>query len=674
MAIDPEEIFDEALVHPPSERGAFLRKACNNDPEMLARLQALLALAERRPDLLAPPAWPAIPERLGHYRIIRECGRGGMGVVLEAQDERLGRTVAIKILPERAMQDPDSAVRLEREARILASLHHESIATLFTFEQAEGFHFITMEFVDGESLATRLAQGPMPPRVVIRIAVALSTALEYAHAKHVVHRDLKPANVMFTNTGAIKVLDFGIAKVVDDDPNAAVDVMPRNAGSALRGTPGYMSPEQLLGWPVDERCDLWALGCIMFECLTGRPVMGSVTTTRYLVAPRTAAHELPRNTPRRLRRLILACISESPNERPKSAARVRAELMALSQGGWAWRRRALVATTAALALWAGTNWLFRERTGDVVWVENLDGATIVGVDSARRTVWKTPLQSNAMVVRGRVTSLACDRTLWSPSQTAIVAVGRSPTNHSTKWHLDKTTGQVLASRPAKFDEPPVNAQGVGEYHDICYVPWGSDSTTAVCATVWDGTWYGCAIQFYTMSDEPLAQYYHPGPIDFLGCLPARMPNETAMLFCGVNSSARFIRELVPFESRQHCACLILLESGQIRGQSFPYSDGLPERRDWPGMERARERGYLVIPPLDEATRPGLMSILRTETGVQWFVSDGRGFDLDQDLRPMSCYVMINTVADRVLANARTTRAVYIHDGVLRWCDVPIRRD
>ena len=222
---------------------------------------------------------------LSHYRLVEQIGEGGMGVVWRATDTTLGRDVAIKVLPEAVANDPERMARFEREARLLASLNHPNIAGIYGVGADEGVRFLAMELVAGDELAARIAQGPVPVVEALQLARQIAEALEAAHEKGVVHRDLKPANVKVTPDGTVKVLDFGLAKAIVGEtaasgPTSSPTILPTmtSAGAAvgmILGTAAYMSPEQARGKAVDRRADIWAFGCVLFECLTGqRAFMG----------------------------------------------------------------------------------------------------------------------------------------------------------------------------------------------------------------------------------------------------------------------------------------------------------------------------------------------------------------------------------------------------------------
>src|SRR5262245_20034131 len=211
--------------------------------------------------------------RLGSYEIQSALGAGGMGEVYRALDTKLKRDVALKVLPDAILQDPDRLARFQREAELLATLNHPNIATVHGLEQADGITAIVLELVEGETLADLIAHGPMSLDEALPIARQIADALEAAHEKGVIHRDLKPANIKVTSNGKVKVLDFGLAKLMESSGTASsltmsptLSVQATYAGVIL-GTAAYMSPEQARGKAVDKRSDVWAFGCVLFEML-----------------------------------------------------------------------------------------------------------------------------------------------------------------------------------------------------------------------------------------------------------------------------------------------------------------------------------------------------------------------------------------------------------------------
>src|SRR3984893_2625731 len=214
--------------------------------------------------------------RLGSYEVVAPIGAGGMGEVYQAHDTKLGRDVAIKVLPEAFAHDPERLSRFQREAEMLASLNHPNIATIHGFEQSGGTSYLVMELVSGETLADRIKrEGAVPIEEALGIVRQIAEALEAAHEKSIIHRDLKPANVKVTPEGKVKVLDFGLAKAFEGDggpdlSNAPTLTAMGTEEGRILGTPAYMSPEQARGKSVDKRTDIWAFGCVLYELLTGK--------------------------------------------------------------------------------------------------------------------------------------------------------------------------------------------------------------------------------------------------------------------------------------------------------------------------------------------------------------------------------------------------------------------
>ena len=269
--------------------------------------------------------------------VVSPLGAGGMGEVWRATDTRLGRDVALKLLPEAFASDPDRLARFEREAKVLASLSHPNIATLFGLEEIAGLRVLAMELVEGEDLSERLKRGPIPVDEAVAIARQIAEALEEAHEKGVVHRDLKPANVKLTPDGKAKMLDFGLAKAWEG-PGAATSDLSQSptlahtgtAAGLILGTAAYMSPEQARGKAVDRRADIWAFGVVLFEMLTGRKLFEGETVSDVLAAVLTREPQwgaLPRETPVSVRRLVERCLERDPKLRLRDIGEARVRLL-----------------------------------------------------------------------------------------------------------------------------------------------------------------------------------------------------------------------------------------------------------------------------------------------------------------------------------------------------------
>jgi Tol biopolymer transport system component len=308
-------------------------------------------------------------DRLGPYEIAEPLGAGGMGEVWRARDTRLGRDVALKVLPASFEHDRERLGRLQREARLLASVSHPHIATLYGVEESEGAPVLVMELVEGETLSERLRRGRVRVAEAVALAKQIAEALEAAHEKGILHRDLKPANVQVTARGQVKLLDFGLAKALDPVPAASEGGSsglptwsePRSRDGAIVGTTSYMSPEQARGEALDKRTDVWAFGCLLFEMLTGRVAFagsGHAERTAAVLGEDPPWTELPRETPPALVRTLERCLRKSKEARLRDVGDALLELeeTELSPRGDASarpRRRWAVPGLAVLALLLG---------------------------------------------------------------------------------------------------------------------------------------------------------------------------------------------------------------------------------------------------------------------------------------------------------------------------------
>ena len=297
--------------------------------------------------------------RIGSFEILAPLGSGGMGEVYQARDLRLARAVAIKALPEAFARDPERQARFDREARLLASLNHPNIAAIYGLEEVEGSRFLVLEYIGGETLASRLARGPLSVREALDVAIQIGSGIEAAHEAGIVHRDLKPGNVMLAPSGSVKVLDFGLAKTgpaanpAQDSSHVSTAELSRTEQGLVLGTAPYMSPEQARGEPVDRRADVWAFGCVLFECLTGRRAFGAATVAEVLArilerAPDWSA--LPDAVPPRLRELVQRCLIKEARERPRDIGDLRRALGEIAAGGASAASFAMGGSTTAPSL------------------------------------------------------------------------------------------------------------------------------------------------------------------------------------------------------------------------------------------------------------------------------------------------------------------------------------
>ncbi|HEV2200062.1 MAG TPA: protein kinase, partial [Bryobacteraceae bacterium] len=285
--------------------------------------------------------------KLGPYEIVGAIGAGGMGEVYRARDTRLGRDVAIKILPQHLVAKSNVKQRFEREARAISSLQHPNICTLYDVGHQDGTDFLVMEYLEGETLADRLARGALAPEQVLKIGIEICEGLEKAHRQGVVHRDLKPGNIMLTKTGT-KLLDFGLAKPLEVAPVASMTAMPTSskameaakpvtAEGTIVGTFQYMSPEQLEGKEADERSDIFALGAVLYEMATGRRAFEGKSQTSVIAAilerePPPISSLQPMSPPA-MDRVVKLCLAKDPDERIQSAHDVKLQLDWIREGG-----------------------------------------------------------------------------------------------------------------------------------------------------------------------------------------------------------------------------------------------------------------------------------------------------------------------------------------------------
>ncbi len=466
-----EELYHAALTRSERDRASFLAHACAGDEALLREVNALLAQPASGRGFLDGPAVAVAAmvsdiggstltgKRLGAYEVHARIGAGGMGEVYRARDTKLGRDVAIKILPPHFTSDPDRLARFEREARVLASLNHPHIGAIYGLEDADGVRALVLELVDGDTLADRIARGPIPVRDTLNIARQIADALETAHEKGIVHRDLKPANIKITPDGVVKVLDFGLAKAVssgavtaDLTQSPTLTVGGTREGVIL-GTAAYMSPEQARGQPVDKRTDIWAFCCVLYEMLTGRLAFGRDTVSDTVAAvierePDWSA--LPPSLSPTLKVYLRRCLEKNPRNRVHDVADIRLALEGAfdcpptgsKKSPWRQWSVAVIAAIALAGLGATTAWLLKSGPSERPAVAQL--VTRVSV--------RTP-------------PLAVQERALSP------AVALSPDGaHLAYVAGDGATGQLYVRRLDSFEAKPV--QGADNAHGPFFSPDG----------------------------------------------------------------------------------------------------------------------------------------------------------------------------------------------------------
>jgi serine/threonine protein kinase/Tfp pilus assembly protein PilF len=333
------EIFNLAVEHPPNQRAAFLERSCDGDEALRRKVELLLKYHDASGDFIKSPVFEAAPEllvgdpeallgqHLGRYRVDAVAGVGGMGVVYLACDERLGRKVALKLLPQSMVAKETELRRLRREARTASALNHPNIVTIHEIGEVDSIHYVATEFIEGTTLRERMTKGPIPPNEALDIATQVASALCAAHRAGIVHRDIKPENIMLRPDGYVKVLDFGIAKVTQQETLGTTTVLGSQLAtqqSLALGTRRYMSPEQAMAQQVDARSDIWALGVVLYEMVTGHePFIGDTSgevMTSILEKEPPPLTSYNKQTPAKLQQIISKTLRKDRSERYQGAA------------------------------------------------------------------------------------------------------------------------------------------------------------------------------------------------------------------------------------------------------------------------------------------------------------------------------------------------------------------
>jgi TolB-like protein/lipoprotein NlpI len=366
-------LFFSALDCAPEERPRLLDLACDGDASLRKDVESLLESHEEAGDFLESPVAPdqlkaaleaheaAVPalapgRRLGPYEVVGLLEIGGMGEVYRARDSRLHRDVALKVMRPHLSSDPERLARFESEARAAGAVNDPNIVAVFDVGEEEGTPYVISELLEGETLGYRLRRGPLSVRESVEHAIQIAHGLAAAHEKGIIHRDLKPDNVFVTTSGRVKILDFGLAKLLGErGPEEAGKRLGRAGSqqSTVMGTPGYIAPERLEGRAVDRRADIFALGAVLQQMLTGRPAAGEETSGE---PPRSFTAE---RVPRALERILLRCLAKRPEDRFQSARELRAALQTFAERPpararrWVWASSAALATALAIALLAG---------------------------------------------------------------------------------------------------------------------------------------------------------------------------------------------------------------------------------------------------------------------------------------------------------------------------------
>jgi len=373
-----EQLYHEALEHEPGQRATFLDAACAGDEDVRREVESLLGYQEQAESFMETPA-PQLAAKelaasrdqasdrqlteaqklpsLGSYQLLFLLGRGGMGEVYLAEDTRLGRKAAIKLLPTEFTADEERVRRFGREARAASAINHPNILTIYEIGQVQteagGVRFIATEYVEGQTLRQRMKQSRLSLREALEVALQIAGALNAAHTAGIIHRDIKPENVMVRPDGLVKVLDFGLAKLTERsataaDPQASTVVGTTSEPGMVMGTVSYMSPEQARGLGVDGRCDIFSLGAVLYEMIAGRRPFAGATAGDTIAAilrdePELLSHHL-RGCPPAIERMVNRCLAKAPEGRYQTAGELSAELKAaraaIEESSWPMTRRA----------------------------------------------------------------------------------------------------------------------------------------------------------------------------------------------------------------------------------------------------------------------------------------------------------------------------------------------
>jgi Tol biopolymer transport system component len=481
-----------------------------------------------------------IGQTLSHYRITAALGAGGMGEVYRATDTKLGREVAIKVLPSEVAQDAQRLARFEREARLLASLNHPNVAAIHGLEKANGTPFLVLELVEGEELKQRLERGAIPLDEAREIARQIAEGLEEAHERGIVHRDLKPANVKLTPDGKVKVLDFGLAKTWTADPTSGssgdLSQSPTLAhtgteAGVILGTAAYMAPEQARGRAVDRRADIWAFGVVVFEMLTGRALFRGDTVTDVLAAVVREDIDwsrLPPETPPGVRHLLRRCLDRDPRRRlqaigearvllsddpslPRAESEPKTAAVGPRPGGRAW----IVASVVAAAATFAAGWLLKPAPRG----HESTAVRYLPLPSEGRTI----RDDQALSPNGRRIAYTAEGRLWIRDLDQLVPreVDGSDRAESPFWSPDSEdvafrAGEGLfrvragGGRPRKLADLPRGDFGGGT--------WGPRGTLVVAVVT--GGWTGRVLQVpaeggevrpFLEPDKDAGEYYFASP-------------------------------------------------------------------------------------------------------------------------------------------------------------------
>ncbi len=588
--------------------------------------------------------------RLGPYEILRAIGAGGMGEVYRARDTKLNRDVALKIIPDTFALDLDRVARFTREAQVLASLNHPHIAAIHGFEDSGKTHALVLELVEGETLAERVARGPMPIDEALPIARQICEALEAAHERGIIHRDLKPANIKITPDGVVKILDFGLAKLTDPAhaPTSDVPLSPTVTAPAITqdgmilGTAAYMSPEQAKGRPADKRSDLWAFGCVLFEMLTGTRPFDGEDVTEVMVAVLSKEPEwtaLPAPVPGSIRALLRRCLEK---DRRKRTADIAAALFALDEsaslGGSAtglarrplWRRAVTPAVAALVTSAAvGTGVWVATRPAEPVppRISRLSiptsGTATVTINGSDRDLAITPDGSRVVYVGNRGTQLFVRALDALEPLVVFTGAPRGPiVSPDGQWIGFVDNGDILKKVP--MTGGPAVTLATLDSTAPRGATWGPEDTIIVATA--NGTTglqqvggAGASTKVITRPDRTLGEADH--------LWPERLPGGRAVLFTITAVTGGLDAAQVAVLDLQSGTHRLLLRGGS---HAHFVSDGLPPRNEGGHLVYAAA-GRLRAVPFDLARLevrgtpvPIISDVVTTSIGAMDAVVAGDG--------------------------------------------------
>jgi len=351
------ELFYAALEKPPEEWTNFLQAACGGDIQLQSEVESLLAAHKNEGSFIQKPAIPDAIQLLvqeynesmnanedltgrvlSHYRILKRLGSGGMGEVYLAEDTQLDRKIALKVLPPEFASDPNRMKRFVREAKAASAIDHSNIVHIYEINEVAGVNFIAMQYVEGETLASKIGAHALSIDETLRFAIQIADAITEAHLRGIIHRDLKPANVMISSKGDLKLLDFGLARIERIEPSnelSRAETLSKTAQGSVLGTVGYMSPEQALGKNIDHRTDIFSMGIVFYEMVTGKPPFlghnAAETIDKIVHNQPNAISRLNYDVPAELERIIRKCMEKDPTNRYQSTSEVLIDLRSLKR-------------------------------------------------------------------------------------------------------------------------------------------------------------------------------------------------------------------------------------------------------------------------------------------------------------------------------------------------------